>query len=181
MPTENTSLKDTTPAGGSNTTNEMVTGKINIYQLPFLIVAGSLLASLALVAVTGKSVGHHFKLFANEIPEGAGALANNQVDTTNLALAKDIFGITAISKNEDGLGCNHRKHCCYRANHDYHSGQCSVYGSFVMQIHCCPCNCISKSPCLEGCKDGTPGTSCGSTGNPPLNGSTSTLPICVCC
>jgi len=113
MNSETYQNKKVITAGDSNSKSEdMDTGKSSIYQRPFLIVAGSLLASLALVAVTGKSVGHHFKLFANEIPEGAGALANNQVDTTNLALAQDIFGITAIFKNEDGLGCNHKKHCC---------------------------------------------------------------------
>ena len=80
----------------------MDTGKSSIYQRPFLIVARSLLASLVQVLVAGKSVGHHFKLSAKEIAESAGALANNQVDTTNLALAKDIFGMTAITENEGG-------------------------------------------------------------------------------
>merc|ERR1712238_550255 len=70
-------------AGDSNSKNEdMNAGKSSIYQRPFLIAAGSLLASLLLVLVAKK-----------EIAEGAGALASNQVDTTNLALAKDIFGL----------------------------------------------------------------------------------------
>eukprot|EP00751_Fragilariopsis_kerguelensis_P028285 CAMPEP_0170868074 /NCGR_PEP_ID=MMETSP0734-20130129/23287_1 /TAXON_ID=186038 /ORGANISM="Fragilariopsis kerguelensis, Strain L26-C5" /LENGTH=52 /DNA_ID=CAMNT_0011245665 /DNA_START=83 /DNA_END=237 /DNA_ORIENTATION=- len=51
MPAENTSLKNTTLAGDSNTTAEMVTGKSNTLHRPFLIIAGSLLALLVLIAV----------------------------------------------------------------------------------------------------------------------------------
>eukprot|EP00751_Fragilariopsis_kerguelensis_P035118 CAMPEP_0170938576 /NCGR_PEP_ID=MMETSP0735-20130129/21296_1 /TAXON_ID=186038 /ORGANISM="Fragilariopsis kerguelensis, Strain L26-C5" /LENGTH=43 /DNA_ID= /DNA_START= /DNA_END= /DNA_ORIENTATION= len=43
MTNENTSLKNTTLAGDSNTTHGMVIGKSNTYQRTFLIVAGSLL------------------------------------------------------------------------------------------------------------------------------------------
>ena len=59
MSTENTSLKNTTPGGDSTTFNELVIGKINTYQRPLMIVAGSLLALLVLVALAGKSGGQH--------------------------------------------------------------------------------------------------------------------------
>jgi len=58
MTTENTSLKITTPAGDSNTTNEMVIGKINTYHRTFLIVASSSLALLVLIAVAGQWGGN---------------------------------------------------------------------------------------------------------------------------
>ena len=51
MPTESTSLKNVTPTGDSNTSNEMVIEKKNTYQRPLLIVGGSLLALLVWIAV----------------------------------------------------------------------------------------------------------------------------------
>jgi len=102
MPTENTSLKNTTPVGDSNTTNEMVIGKINTYQRTFLIVAGSLLALLVLIAVAGPSGGQHLQSSADKIAEDAVALADYQVDSANLALTKDIFGVGTVSENEEG-------------------------------------------------------------------------------
>mmetsp|Transcript_58518 Transcript_58518/g.67480 ORF Transcript_58518/g.67480 Transcript_58518/m.67480 type:complete len:125 (-) Transcript_58518:466-840(-) len=102
MPTENTSLKNTTPAGDSNTTNEMVMGKINNYQRTFLIVAGSLLALLVLIAVAGTSGGQHLQSSSDKIAEDAVALADYQVDSANLALTKDIFGVGTVSENEEG-------------------------------------------------------------------------------
>eukprot|EP00751_Fragilariopsis_kerguelensis_P008669 CAMPEP_0170797142 /NCGR_PEP_ID=MMETSP0733-20121128/25383_1 /TAXON_ID=186038 /ORGANISM="Fragilariopsis kerguelensis, Strain L26-C5" /LENGTH=50 /DNA_ID=CAMNT_0011147845 /DNA_START=89 /DNA_END=238 /DNA_ORIENTATION=- len=50
MLNENTSLKNAATAGDSNTTNKMVIGKIITYQRTLLIVAGSLLALLVLIA-----------------------------------------------------------------------------------------------------------------------------------
>ena len=102
MLTENTSLKITARDGDSNTTNEMVIGKSNTYQRTFLIVAGSLLALLVLIAVAGTRGGQHLQSSAHEIAQGAVALADYQVDSANLALTKDIFGLGAISKNEAG-------------------------------------------------------------------------------
>jgi len=95
MTTENTSLKNTTPAGDSNTTNEMVIGKINTYQRTFLIVAGSLLALLVLIAVAGTRDVQHLQSSANEITEGPEALLDYQVDSANLALTKNVFGSDA--------------------------------------------------------------------------------------
>ena len=92
MPTENTSLKNVTPAGDSNTTHEMVIGKSNTYQRPLLIVAGSLLALLVLIAVAGTSVDQHLQSSTHEITKGAEALSDYQADSANLALTKDIFG-----------------------------------------------------------------------------------------
>ena len=98
MSTENTSLKNTTPAGDSNTPNEMVIGKINTYQRTFLILAGSLLALLVLIAVVGTSGGQHLQSSAHEIAASAVALADYQVDSANLALTKDNFGFGAVSE-----------------------------------------------------------------------------------
>jgi len=104
MSTENTSLKNTTPTGDSNTTHEMVIGKSNTYQRPFLIVAGSLLALLVWIAVAGTSGGQHLQSSAYEITEGAVALKDYQGESANLALTNDIFGLGAFSEND--------KSCC---------------------------------------------------------------------
>jgi len=110
MPTENTSLKNAAPTGDSNTTHDVIIGKSNTYQRPLLIVAGSLLALLVWLAVTGKSGRQYFKSSVQEMHEGAVALADYQVDSTNLALTKDIFGLGAVSENdkvncENDIGC----------------------------------------------------------------------------
>jgi len=103
MSTENTSLKITTPDGDSNTTNEMVVGKINNYQRTFLIVAGSLLALLVVIAAAGTRGGQHLQSSAPKIAGGTVALADYQVHSANLALTKNIFGGSAVSEND--MGC----------------------------------------------------------------------------
>jgi len=90
MPTDNTSLKNIALAGDSNTTTEMVIGKINTYQRTFLIVAGSLLVYSVLIAVASKTAGYSL-VYTGGLAEGAVALADYQVDSANLALTKDIF------------------------------------------------------------------------------------------
>eukprot|EP00751_Fragilariopsis_kerguelensis_P036360 CAMPEP_0170935080 /NCGR_PEP_ID=MMETSP0735-20130129/18813_1 /TAXON_ID=186038 /ORGANISM="Fragilariopsis kerguelensis, Strain L26-C5" /LENGTH=70 /DNA_ID=CAMNT_0011338577 /DNA_START=48 /DNA_END=256 /DNA_ORIENTATION=+ len=70
MPTENTSLKNATQVGDSNTNNEIVIGKINTYQRTFLIVASSLLTLLVLIAVAGTRRGQHLQSSIPEIAEG---------------------------------------------------------------------------------------------------------------
>ena len=103
MKTETYQNKKITSAGDSNSkTDGMNMGKSNTYQRPIIIVAGSLLVLLVWIAVTGKSVGQPFKSSVNEIAEGAGALADYQVDTANLAVTKDIFGLDAASKSDKG-------------------------------------------------------------------------------
>jgi len=92
MPTENTSLKNTTPAGDSNTTNAMVIGKINTYQRSFLIVASSLLALLVMIAFSAAEIAKG----------GTGALAEYQVDNTNSAL---IFGFGGHPVNDPPVCC----------------------------------------------------------------------------
>ena len=109
MPTENTSLKNTTPAGDSNTTNAMVIGKISPYQRTFLIVAGSLLALLVLVAVAGTGGGQHLQSSANEIAKDAVTVTDYPADSANLALTKDIFGFGDVSENEEGEKINRRE------------------------------------------------------------------------
>jgi len=113
MLSENTYLKNTTPAGDSNTTNEMVIGKINTYQRSFFIVAGSLLALLVWIAVAGTSGGQHLQSSAQEIAEGALALADYEVDSANLALTRDIFGLGAVSQNDEAIwpACTWCKSC----------------------------------------------------------------------
>ena len=91
MPTENTSLKNVTPARDSNSTAELVIGKSSIYQHLFFIVAGSLLTALFLVAVAGNSGSQHLSSSSYDPDADTGAVADYQVDTGNLALAKDIF------------------------------------------------------------------------------------------
>jgi len=143
MPTENTSLKKTAPAGDSTTTNEMVIGKINTYQRTFLIVGGSLLALLVWIAVAGTSGGQHLQSSAHETAEGAVALADYQVDTAN-----DIFGLGALSGNDKvgggcgcfcngGSGCHCHGHCgCF---------SCSDPGFCDYNIPWC-CDCGSVEP-----------------------------------
>ena len=91
MPTENTSLKTTTPAGDSNTTNEMIIGNSNTYQRTFMIIAGSLLSLFVLIAVAGTSGDQHLQSSTHENDEGAVAVADHQADSAYLALTKDIF------------------------------------------------------------------------------------------
>jgi len=102
MPTENTSLKNITPAGDCNSTAGTVVGKSNTYQRPFLIVANSLLVVLVLIAVAGKSGGQHLKSSAYEFAEGTSALTDYHVDSTNLATIDNIFGFGAVSENDEG-------------------------------------------------------------------------------
>ena len=89
-------MKNATPAGDSNTSNEMVIRKTNTYQRTFLILAGSLLALLVLIAVAGTRGGHYLQSSVHEITEGAVALADYEVDSTNLALTEDIFGLGGV-------------------------------------------------------------------------------------
>jgi len=128
MPTEKTSFQNTTPAGDSSTTNEMVIGKINTYQRTFLIVAGSLLALLVLIAVADTSGGQHLQSSTHEITNGAVTLAEYQVDSDNLALTKDIFGTSAVSSENDEGPI--RKHLCRNC-------ECKTYDSCAVL---CPCS-----------------------------------------
>merc|ERR1712238_333885 len=114
--------------------NEMVIGKIKTYQQSFLIVAGSLLALLVLIAVTGTSGGQHLQSSANEIAEDAVALADYQADSAISALTKDIFGLNSVSENDEGLCCRcHRGvwcrcgYCgCDKNSPKFHKFNCGV-------------------------------------------------------
>jgi len=147
MSTENTSLKNTTPAGDSNTTNEMVIGKSNTYQHPFLIIAGSLLVLLIWLAVAGKNDGMHLKSSTYEIAEGAGALLDYQLDTVNSAITKDIFDLDAVSENEVGVGacCSGGCKCgtCYGGCASFRYSRCNTGGwdyntSPLVWVYPCP-------------------------------------------
>merc|ERR1712238_236002 len=91
--------------GVSNTTNEMVIGNVDTYQRTFLIVAGSLLALLVVIAAAGTSGSQHLQSSVPEIAENVVALADYQVDSANLVLTKDIFGLGAVSEKEDDENC----------------------------------------------------------------------------
>jgi len=137
MPTENTSLKNITPTGDSNTTHEMVIGKSNTNHRTFVIVAGSLLVLFVLIAAAGTSGGQHLQSSAHEIVEGDVALADYQVDSTNLAQTKDIFGLSAIAND----ACPET--CC---------GGLKQYCGFGCQCHKCGAPCVcghanSQFPC----------------------------------
>jgi len=101
--TENTHLKNATPAA-EDSNPSVVMGMVQgtTYQRPLLIGAGSLLTLLVWIAVAGKSGGHQLTPSAYEIAEGADTLANYQVNTVQSVLIKDIFGVDAVSKNEEG-------------------------------------------------------------------------------
>ena len=101
MSIENTSLNNFTPAGNYNTTHGMITTKNNTYQRTFMIVAGSLLALLELIAVASTSGGYYFQSSTHEIAECAVTLVDYQVDTANTALTKDIFGLGAASETDE--------------------------------------------------------------------------------
>mmetsp|Transcript_40521 Transcript_40521/g.45660 ORF Transcript_40521/g.45660 Transcript_40521/m.45660 type:complete len:158 (-) Transcript_40521:353-826(-) len=135
MPTEHTYLKNGSQAGDSNQTDEpVVIGKSNTYQRLILIVTGSFLALLVWIAVTSKNGGHYFKSSAQEIAKGAGALADYQVETANLALTKDIFsaGGFCLKKGSCFEGCG----CCF----------CSPIGNLCIQGNCCGkfCRCCEN-------------------------------------
>merc|ERR1712238_260249 len=99
--------------GDSNTTNEMVIRKINNYQRTFLIVAGSLLALLVLIAVAGTSGVQHLQSSTYEIAKGAVALKDYQGESANLALTNDIFGLGAVSENDKGCCSNCATLCLF--------------------------------------------------------------------
>jgi len=99
-------------------------GKINTYQRTFLIVAGSLLALLVLIAVAGTSGGQHLQSSANNIAKDAVTLVDFQADSTNLALTKDIFGFGVVSENDEGCVGP----CVYHTEEKPCKDGCSMYG-----------------------------------------------------
>ena len=96
---QNTKSADTGDSRSKNDEFIIDNGKAN--ERSIFIIAGSLLALLLLIAVTGTSGGQHLQSSAHEIAKGAVALADYQVDSANLALTKDIFGFGAVSKNDE--------------------------------------------------------------------------------
>eukprot|EP00751_Fragilariopsis_kerguelensis_P042358 CAMPEP_0171001994 /NCGR_PEP_ID=MMETSP0736-20130129/15866_1 /TAXON_ID=186038 /ORGANISM="Fragilariopsis kerguelensis, Strain L26-C5" /LENGTH=121 /DNA_ID=CAMNT_0011430141 /DNA_START=210 /DNA_END=575 /DNA_ORIENTATION=- len=115
MPNENTSLKIVTPDEDHNTTHDIVIGKCYTFQRSLLIVTSSLLALLILVAVAGKTAGYSI-VYTGGFAESAGGLTSNQVDTANLALTKDVFGLGDKSEVYccDKVCCND-DYCCNTA------------------------------------------------------------------
>eukprot|EP00751_Fragilariopsis_kerguelensis_P013287 CAMPEP_0170777208 /NCGR_PEP_ID=MMETSP0733-20121128/11642_1 /TAXON_ID=186038 /ORGANISM="Fragilariopsis kerguelensis, Strain L26-C5" /LENGTH=121 /DNA_ID=CAMNT_0011120363 /DNA_START=56 /DNA_END=421 /DNA_ORIENTATION=+ len=115
MFTENTHLKNVTPVGNSNTSDDMDMGKGNTYQHPLLIVAGISLATIVFTAVACKTAGYSL-VYTGGFAESAGGLTSNQVDTANLALTKDVFGLGDKSEVYccDKVCCND-DYCCNTA------------------------------------------------------------------
>mmetsp|Transcript_39161 Transcript_39161/g.43821 ORF Transcript_39161/g.43821 Transcript_39161/m.43821 type:complete len:130 (-) Transcript_39161:92-481(-) len=109
-------IKASSDGDSNSKSEEMDTEKCNIYQHPFLIVAGSLLVLLFFVAVAGHSGGWQYLTSSvDEIAEGAVVLADYQVDTDNLELTKDMFSMSAVSKNkvECSNTCKCKKSGCH--------------------------------------------------------------------
>jgi len=175
MPTQNTSLKNTTPAGDSNTTNKMVIGKINTYQRTFLIVAGSLLALLVLVAVAGTNGDQHLQSSARKIAEGVVALADYQVDSASNSNGKESRELKqkknkkakkaknkkgdkpTTSNNSDLLfdSENYQKKCCTCSIFCWASGcplgcpECKNCAPVCCEYNGCTCCSIDDSSCCR--------------------------------
>merc|ERR1711865_448471 len=88
----------------------MVIEKGNTYQRSYLIVAASLLSLLVLIVVAGTSGGQHLQSSANEFAKDAVTVADYPADSAMSALTKDVFGVGAVSENEEGGTCN--SWCC---------------------------------------------------------------------
>ena len=96
---QNTKSADTGDSRSKNDEFIIDNGKAN--ERSIFIIVGSLLAFLLLV-VAGQNVGQDLSSSANEIAKGASALADYQVDTANSAFTINIFGMGAVSENEEG-------------------------------------------------------------------------------
>jgi len=136
--TENTHLKNVTPAAGdSNPSVEIGIMQGNTYQHPVLIVAGSLLTLLVWIAATGKSsASYHLTPSVHEMTDNAGALTDYQVDTAESVFVKDIF-----AKTVETTGCTSHDYdgnCCEICCHDLICccGSGSVVGS-GLTVYCC--------------------------------------------
>jgi len=122
---QNTKSADTGDTKSKN--DEVVIDNGNANKRSFLIIAGSLLALLVLV-VAGQNVGQDLSSSANDIAQGASALADYQVVTANSLLSNDIFGMGTVSENEEG---------CVSANGG--STYCNRHG---------PCRSICSGNCM---------------------------------
>ena len=72
-----------------------------IDQRDMMFFASTLCGTLLVIAVVGKTCGYSV-VHTNGRAVGVGASADHQVDATNSALlVKDIFGMGAVSKNEE--------------------------------------------------------------------------------
>jgi len=151
MSNENTSLKNVTQSGDSNTTDSTVIGKSKIYQRPLLIVAGSLLVLLVWVAGVGQSGGQHLTSSVHEIAKVAVTLVDYEEDSTNLALTKDIFGLNSVSENDEGRFCLPMINCGSCKTGGYDNGfRCTSCGG---QCYCCRDGCGFKFKYSTGYKN----------------------------
>jgi len=101
MTTQSYQNQKITKAGGSNSkTDEMNIWKVNINQRDIIVFASSLL----FITVVGKTAGYSV-VHTDGLAVDAGAHEDHQVDSTNSALAKGIFGMGDISENEETY-CN---------------------------------------------------------------------------
>jgi len=123
----------------------MVIGKINTCQRTLLIVAGSLLALLVLIAVAGPSGGHHLQSSANDIAKDAVTLVDFEADSTNLALTKDIFGFGVVSEDDEGCLIGScitytKENPCGTLLHDGSDRYIGSFCAFALMGSCtCPC------------------------------------------
>jgi len=154
---QNTKSADTGDSTSEN--DEVVIDNGNVNKHSFLIIAGSLLAMLVLV-VAGQNVGQDLSSSANEIVKGASALADYQVDTANSALNNDIFGMVAVSENEEGncvnpngggISCNRHGPCKKICGgscmcQEYCDRYCDCSDYFQYRCRGCCCNVDKTNP-----------------------------------
>jgi len=106
MFTETTHLKKITSSGDSDSTDEKpIISKRSIYQHPFFIFTGSLLAALLVLdAIGGNSGGGQHLESSVAYGNNAGELADadDYVEISDeSALTMDIFGMSATSESEE--------------------------------------------------------------------------------
>eukprot|EP00751_Fragilariopsis_kerguelensis_P050025 CAMPEP_0171031838 /NCGR_PEP_ID=MMETSP0736-20130129/37909_1 /TAXON_ID=186038 /ORGANISM="Fragilariopsis kerguelensis, Strain L26-C5" /LENGTH=108 /DNA_ID=CAMNT_0011474227 /DNA_START=82 /DNA_END=408 /DNA_ORIENTATION=- len=105
MTTQSYQNQKITKAGGSNSkTDEMNIWKGNINQRDIIVFASSLLFTLLFIAVVGKTAGYSV-VHTDGLAIGAGALEDHQVDATNSALAKGIFGMGTCLRRLEEFNC----------------------------------------------------------------------------
>jgi len=117
MTTETTHLKKIPTAGDSDSTDEKpFIWKRSIYQPPFCIVVGSLLAALLVLDTIGdkSSGGQRLESSVAYETNNAGELAgaDNVVITDESALTMDIFGMSATSESEESVSCGDKYKIC---------------------------------------------------------------------
>ena len=178
MPTEQTHLKNVTPAGNSNSTDEtVVIGNGNTYQHPFFVVAGSLLVTfLVLIAVADKSSVQHLTSSAYETDaslQGAvdifGIKESQSCPGTPASLCQPVFchgdkkGSCYVKCCNGGPNCCMceaycKKYCVKSNGMNMNCGGCPTEGcictgtcGYAGKCHTKPCTPVTGNPCNSDC------------------------------